>query len=222
MSVKTDYGVPRDQDELGALASILAQSFAAPAEDVLKRMEMFDEIPRVIRADGRVTGGIWLIPMAQWFGGRSVPMGGVAAVGVPPEGRGTGTALEMMVAGMAELREQGVPLSSLYPAAQTLYRKTGFEQAGGRYSLSLPGSALVMVQPSASCPLPWYSSSPLKKPILAAATRVPTRMAVSMPSRIFFRSIVGANQGTPRTMWGRSATNQWMISSAGTRKRFLL
>jgi predicted acetyltransferase len=140
----TDYGVPRDQDERKALASILSQSFAAPAEDVLKRFEMFPDIPRVVRTDGRVAGGLWLIPMAQWFGGRSVPMGGVAAVGVPPESRGTGIALEMMVASLAELREQGTPLSTLYPAAQTLYRKAGYEQAGGRYSVAVPGKVLHM------------------------------------------------------------------------------
>jgi predicted acetyltransferase len=43
---------------------------------------------------------------------------------------------------MLELREQGCPLSALYPATQTLYRAVGFEQAGAQFEITVPLSAI--------------------------------------------------------------------------------
>jgi predicted acetyltransferase len=80
--------------------------------------------------------------MGQWYGGRSVPMTGVAAVGVPPEERGSGAAAALMTGILAELRESGVPLSALYASTQRPYRKVGYEQAGHYCRYALPGLAL--------------------------------------------------------------------------------
>jgi predicted acetyltransferase len=41
-----------------------------------------------------------------------------------------------------ELRGQGFPLSVLYPATQTLYRRVGYEQAGARYEIRLETHSL--------------------------------------------------------------------------------
>ncbi len=132
-----DYG-PAREDEIQPLAEVLSESFSFPAEAAVKRMESFgtDKV-RVVRRQGRVVAGLWLVEMGQFFGGRSVPMGGVGAVGVAPEARGSGVALELMHAALAELHERGFPISTLYPATQTLYRKAGYEQAGGRYLLKM-------------------------------------------------------------------------------------
>jgi predicted acetyltransferase len=68
--------------------------------------------------------------MGQWWGNQSVPMTGIAAVGVAPEYRGSGTAIALVQHTIRELHAQGIPLSVLYPATQRLYRKAGYEQAG--------------------------------------------------------------------------------------------
>ncbi|MGB3759997.1 MAG: GNAT family N-acetyltransferase, partial [Rivularia sp. (in: cyanobacteria)] len=51
---------------------------------------------RVIRQNQEVIGGLAVIPMAQWWGGESVAMTGIAGVGIAPEYRGGGAALSLM------------------------------------------------------------------------------------------------------------------------------
>jgi len=92
---------------------------------------------RVARLGRRVAGGFLWYPMGQWFGGRRVPMWGVAAVGTLPEHRSKGVASAMMRAAMEEASREGVALSCLYPATQPVYRRVGFEQAGTFQSWSL-------------------------------------------------------------------------------------
>ncbi len=88
---------------------------------------------RVICSSGRVQGGLAFYRMGQCFGGRQIPMGGIALVCVAPEHRTTGLAYELMAETVRELFKQGIPLSTLYPSTQRLYRKVGFEQAGNLY-----------------------------------------------------------------------------------------
>jgi predicted acetyltransferase len=128
------FGSPRGEKEEKELARILGQAFGQPPEKI---MERFPQVGlgnmRVLRDGGTVGGGLWTVPMGQWFGGRSVPMTGIAAVGVAPEARGRGVARRLMNETIKDLHEQGVALSTLYPATQTLYRKSGYEQGGGRF-----------------------------------------------------------------------------------------
>lgn len=79
-----------------------------------------------------------LIPMGQFFGGRSVPMVGVAGVAVAPEARGQGLARRLMAHAVTELAERRVPLSTLYASTQALYRQSGYEAAGHRGVTSVP------------------------------------------------------------------------------------
>jgi predicted acetyltransferase len=68
--------------------------------------------------------------MGQWFGGRPVRMTGISAVGIEPAERARGSGTEFMRAVLEELRASDVPLSTLYPATQTIYRRCGYELAG--------------------------------------------------------------------------------------------
>ena len=81
--------------------------------------------------------GLVYIPMGQFWGGRSVPMTGIAGVVVAPERRGGGTATRMMREAVQDLHARGVPLSALYPATVPLYQRAGYERAGGRYQVEL-------------------------------------------------------------------------------------
>ncbi|MGW6196792.1 GNAT family N-acetyltransferase [Kribbella sp. NPDC055110] len=74
---------------------------------------------------------IW--PHEQWWGGRRVPMGGVAGVVVAPEYRGRGVGSLLMRAVLKLCADKGYPLTALYPATTVLYRHLGYEFAGSRH-----------------------------------------------------------------------------------------
>jgi len=122
-----------------ALTEVLARCYGVPApfwETYFTRIG--NENFRLVRLGEEVAGGLAIYFMGQWFGGRSVPMAGIAAVGVGPERRGTGVAFELMAGALRELHQSGIPLSILYPTTQTLYRRVGYEQAGVRCQFVLP------------------------------------------------------------------------------------
>lgn len=97
---------------------------------------------RVARRGAEVVGGLAVYPMGQYFGGRSVPMAGYAAVGVAPAERGRGVATGMMTQSLREMRAAGFPISTLYASTQRLYRSVGYEQAGAKYCWQLALDAI--------------------------------------------------------------------------------
>src|SRR5262245_22663639 len=80
--------------------------------------------------DGRLAAIASVLPYAQWFGGRSVPMGGVRAVMVRTELRGRGHATRVLRACLEAMHRRGEALSVLYPAVTRPYRNLGWETAG--------------------------------------------------------------------------------------------
>lgn len=126
-----DIGTPRHPGDIQQFAAVLQESLRFPPLDQgdwLSRYAPADM--RLVRVGGRVVAGAVLVAMGQWFGGRSVPMTGVTAVGVVPEYRGRGVGSALMRAVVEEMHGRGVPLSGLYPATQPVYRRMGYEQAG--------------------------------------------------------------------------------------------
>ena len=117
-----------------ALADLLSHAFAFPAADAPVWFERagHDHV-LAWREGGALVGGLITIPMGQYFGGVSVPMEGVAGVGVAPEHRANGAATRMMQALVRDMRARGVALSTLYPATVPLYQRAGYERAGGRW-----------------------------------------------------------------------------------------
>lgn len=135
--------------EMGALVEILSWSFGFPpadAEPWLRRGGL-DNI-RVLRRGKAIVACLLLIPMGQFFGGRSVRMAGVAGVATAATARGTGAATVLMRSAVEEMRASGYPISTLYPATRTLYRRVGYEPAGGRFELTVPIGALKAVDRS--------------------------------------------------------------------------
>jgi predicted acetyltransferase len=129
-----DYGPVRGPEEVEIHARNMAWSFNAEEEDLHAAFERYgtDKL-RVLREGGAPVAGYSLLPLGQWYGGRLLEMAGISLVGVSPEHRGKGAATRLMEAAVRECREAGYPISVLYPAKQTLYRRVGYEQAGGRY-----------------------------------------------------------------------------------------
>lgn len=134
---------PADTDEIRAISEILSWAFAFPPSDAESWMRKGGlENFRIVRRGKNPIACLVQIPMGQFFGGRSIPMVGIAGVATAVHARGTGVATDMMRATLRELHRNGIPLSTLYPATRPLYRRVGYEPAGGRYLLSLPLRAL--------------------------------------------------------------------------------
>jgi predicted acetyltransferase len=130
MTPEFEYSTLANPEDIQRLGDILNQSFIEFSNDE----EYFHSIGidnfRIIRQREQIAGGLGILSMGQWWGGANVPMGGIGAVAIAPEYRGTGAAITMMQHTVKELYALNIPISTLYPAVQRLYRKAGYEQAG--------------------------------------------------------------------------------------------
>ncbi len=136
---------PVDEAELRAFAAFPEHAFASnpsPNPDISWLQRQGIENFRVVRVRGRIVGGLGIIPMGQWFGGKSVKMVGIDAVAIAPEYRSTGIASRLLRSMLEEVRDQGFPISTLYPATQPVYRRAGYEQAGVSVRYQQPAHAL--------------------------------------------------------------------------------
>jgi predicted acetyltransferase len=161
-----DYSVLASPQEARACSEVMAQSFVADAEEELQYLNNvgFDNV-RVLRQGTEVVGGLALLPMGQWFGGKRVAMTGVASVAIAPHIRGQGAATYLMSSVVQELASQGVALSTLYPAVQSLYQKVGYGIGGSRYSWRIATDHIQVGKPPLPChpqvlkeiPAPWLT-----------------------------------------------------------------
>lgn len=83
-----------------------------------------------------------LRPYTQWWGGRRVPMGGLAGVAVHPHARGQGAAAGLVRRLLGQMRAGGLPVSALFPTAPGIYRRLGWEVVGALEDTVLPTSVL--------------------------------------------------------------------------------
>ncbi|MDP1662317.1 MAG: GNAT family N-acetyltransferase [Phycisphaerales bacterium] len=135
------YNTKVDDGRVARVSSLVSTAFGGPLKDSEEwvRSQGLSDIRTVERAgDGRVDACLRRIEMGQFYGGRSVPMVGIAGVAVAPEARGGGLARWMMQKALEEMFEKGEPLSALYASTQPLYRQVGYEQAGHRMSFTVP------------------------------------------------------------------------------------
>jgi predicted acetyltransferase len=157
MIPQLEFGTVSNPEEAPSLGKIICQCFNFPAE----RWQLFSsriglENFRVVRKVGQVVAGLGMYQMGQWFGGCSVPMVGIASVGVTPEHRGTGVAAFLLTQTLKELYANGVPLSALYASTSALYRQVGYEQAGNACIFALPINSITLRDLS----LPIYQVEP--------------------------------------------------------------
>lgn len=135
-----------DEAEAAALGAIEGWAFGFPPPESQRWFENAGvENVRVAVRGARVVGGLLLVPMGQWFGGKSVPLVGIAGVAVAPEERGRGVALGLMQAALREIHARNGIASGLYPATRSLYRAAGYELSGSRYAITLKPSDVAVV-----------------------------------------------------------------------------
>jgi predicted acetyltransferase len=92
---------------------------------------------RVVRRNGVVAGGLMLMPMREYFGGRPVSLTGISTVIVAPEQRGGGVGTTLMREAVLEMHRSGAAISGLYPATIPVYRGCGYEFSGVRCEVKI-------------------------------------------------------------------------------------
>lgn len=143
MSLPFEY-VPATEADLPAMARMIHHAFGSSEADAEVWLRKRGELSnlRVVKLGGEPAACLRMIPMGQYFGGRSVPMTGIAGVATAPERRGQGLAQKMMAACVEEMAEGGVAISTLYPSTRRLYRKVGYEEAGAFCAVRVPVDGL--------------------------------------------------------------------------------
>jgi predicted acetyltransferase len=148
------------ESELELAWELDADSFHVPAEKKEHSLR-FSDPDRVLGAfDGaRLVGMVRMQPLGQFFGGRSVPMGGLSAVAVAPDWRGRGLARQLLRDALAAMHARGESLSTLYPAATGLYRSLGWELAGSHAFRRIdPADLLALARPAAGRARPMHEA----------------------------------------------------------------
>ena len=142
---------PETDDEWRECIRIAARGFNGPLDDA----SVDEWLPKLHRDRGLAVfvgelAVAWsqIRPFGQFFGGRSVPMGGFSPVVVAPEHRGHGYGSVVTAAQFPLMRERGEVISGLYPAQTQLYRGNGFEIAGAYTYRTVPTRSLQKLRPS--------------------------------------------------------------------------
>ncbi len=80
----------------------------------------------VVELEGRLLAHAFLFPLEVWIGGRPVPAGGVASVGVAPEARGRRIASRLLTHLHELSHARGDVMTMLYPFRQGFYLRHGY------------------------------------------------------------------------------------------------
>ncbi len=148
MTARFEYGNVINSGDMTKLLNVLGQCFMMSPEEGDTYVEWVgSENFRIFRQGKEVVGGLAILPFSQYWGGEPVPMAGIAAVGIAPECRGAGTALVMMQNALREIYDSGTPISVLFPAVQSLYRKAGYEQGGNFCNWEIKTESIQMGTP---------------------------------------------------------------------------
>ena len=125
----------REQDRR-AVARVAAMALGGSVEYWEEEYYVPETNPRldpeqvyVVEEDGGIRATAAVLPLEVFFEGRTVLMGGIAAVATHPAYRRRGYAGDLMRTVLRGMQERSVHLSMLYPFAHTYYRRYGWELA---------------------------------------------------------------------------------------------
>ncbi len=138
MAGRTRFIVDRPKkSEIRRLAQVVMDALVVSQEFQKHLVRLFEDIGapnlRVVRAGAEIVGGLGIIPMGHYLGGRRVSCAGITLVGVSPDKRGRGAATALMAETVRELHGKKYPVSSLFAASESLYRKSGYDRALFKY-----------------------------------------------------------------------------------------
>ena len=101
----------------------------------------------VFGTDGRLLAKAVDLEQGHWFGGRSVPASGIAGVAVAADQRGRGHGRQVVTRLLADVRERGAVISTLFDTTPVPYRRLGWEEVGARLTLAAPTLVLEAIRP---------------------------------------------------------------------------
>jgi predicted acetyltransferase len=132
-----DYHVP-DDAERAEMHEVLCHAFGVSQGSERTWLELVghDNL-RVLRGPDGVRACLGVVPMGQYFGGRSLPIEGIVGVGVRSDWLRRGMASELMRRALRAARERGAAASTLFASTWSLYRGVGYECAGERHMAKL-------------------------------------------------------------------------------------
>ncbi|WP_278234858.1 GNAT family N-acetyltransferase [Isoptericola sp. AK164] len=96
--------------------------------------------------DGELAARATVRSFTSWFHGARVPTAGLGGVTVAAEHRGAGLLRPLMDAGLADARDRGATVSTLYPSPAGIYRGLGYEIVGSYDEVTIPLSALATLR----------------------------------------------------------------------------
>lgn len=120
------------EEEREAVLALKEQAFNVPVARQRDSSWPADS-GRIAVVDGTLSGTLQVYSFGHFIGGRSVPALGIGGVAVAAHARGRGVAETLMTETLREFREQGIAVSTLYPATLPLYRRCGYELAAFRF-----------------------------------------------------------------------------------------
>jgi predicted acetyltransferase len=128
---------------------------------------------RVLEEDGARLGLLLARSQPVFWGGRPVPAGQVSGLSVGAEHRGRGVATELLRAYLTEVHERGAAISTLFPAAVHLYRRSGYEYAGTWTLYQAAARHLPVGWPDGfrALPIPADDPAPLQERFALVASR---------------------------------------------------
>ena len=85
-----------------------------------------------------IVGGAGAYPFEMTIPGGPVPCAGISVVGVLPTHRRRGLLRRMMTTQLADVRERGEPIASLWASEETIYGRYGYGMASLNMAMKLP------------------------------------------------------------------------------------
>ncbi|HEY2510906.1 MAG TPA: GNAT family N-acetyltransferase [Polyangiaceae bacterium] len=148
----------------------------------------------------------FLLPLRGWFGGVSLPVAGVATVGVAPEARGTGVAAALLTHLHGRADASGAAILTLFAFRQGFYARHGYVATSPTRRLALH---------PASIPVEWKNAGGVA---VRGANRSDREAIVAAYTRAAARGHGWMDR--PTALWDRRFANErrvWMIASRGER-----
>jgi predicted acetyltransferase len=136
---------PLTRGDAEAADALAAEAFGAPPRAVPEPWPHPGTCPWGAFVGHELAGVATVRAFRSWFGGDAVPTAGIAAVAVRPEHRGSGLLAPLFAAMLADARDRGAVVSTLFPTAPAIYRRLGYEIVGELADVEVPVAPLTRI-----------------------------------------------------------------------------
>lgn len=130
---------PLREEEYDTYFNMTAQAFRATGARARRNRKWTKPSElRGLFVDGKLQTGLKVIDIPMWFGETPLGNGALTGVASPPENRRKGGIGRLLHATLVELKEKGVPVSTLYPFSSPFYKRYGWEHVEDKVHYKIP------------------------------------------------------------------------------------